>query len=157
MILSCLLLQIMPILSSFCVYGTIGIFALFVIQSTFFPACLTLDQKRIQSSRSGCVPCYTHKNYKPNKYSNRKFLAPFFKKVWGPACISGPGKVSSICMECPTLINWTNLFPFKGLLSGIFHFYYFLNRTFLKQTVETLIRSHILWLTIWVFTVCDDP
>lgn len=91
--------QVMPILSSFCVYSAVGIFALFLIQSTFFPACVFLDQKRIQSGRDGCVPCYTHKNYKPNKYSNVEVLEPLFKKVWGRLILSIPGKVSLIKLE----------------------------------------------------------
>ena len=57
-------------------------------------------------------------------------------------------------MEFPIFINWTSLFPFWGLLGCIFHFYQYYNRSFCKQTVETLIRRHILWHLIWVCTVC---
>ena len=45
-------------------------------------------------------------------------------------------------MEFPTFINWTNLFPFKGFLGGILHFYSHFNRIKCKQTVETLIRCY---------------
>ena len=38
-----------------------------------------------------------------------------------------------------------------------FHFYSNFNRTFCKQIVETLIRPHILWCLIWVFTICLCP
>ena len=44
--------------------------------------------------------------------------------------------------EISHFINWTGPFLFYGLLGGIFHFYSNLNRTFCKQTVETLSRSH---------------
>ena len=38
-----------------------------------------------------------------------------------------------------------------------FHLYSNFNRTFYKQTVETLIRRHVLWRLIWVSTVCICP
>ena len=40
-------------------------------------------------------------------------------------------------MEFPIIIDWTSLFPFEGLLCGIFHFYQNSNITFCKQIVET--------------------
>ena len=36
-------------------------------------------------------------------------------------------------MKIPTFINWTSPFPFKGLLSGIFHFYSNLDGTICLQ------------------------
>ena len=60
-------------------------------------------------------------------------------------------------MEFLTDINWTSPFPFEGFLGGIFHFYSNFHRTFCKQTVETLIRCHILWHLIWVSTVYQHP
>ena len=38
-------------------------------------------------------------------------------------------------MVFPTLLIWTNLFPFLGLQGGIFHLHSNLNRTAGKQTV----------------------
>lgn len=90
----------MPILSSFCVFCAVGMLSLFVIQATFFPACLCLDQKRIRAGRDGVVPCYTHKNYKPNRFSNVEILEPFFKKVWARLLLSIPGKVSITWVCC---------------------------------------------------------
>ena len=60
-------------------------------------------------------------------------------------------------MEFPPIINWASLFPFQGLLSGILHFYSNSNRTFCKQTAETLIRRRVLWRLIWVCTDCICP
>ena len=56
-------------------------------------------------------------------------------------------------MEFPTSINWTNPFPFKGLLGCICLLYSNFKRTFFKQTVETLIRRRVLWRLIWVCNV----
>ena len=60
-------------------------------------------------------------------------------------------------MELPTVINWNSPFLFQGMLGGIFHFYSKINRTFCKQTVETLIRRGILWRLVWVCIVCLRP
>ena len=45
----------------------------------------------------------------------------------------------------------------RVVLWYFFHFYSNFNRTFCKQTVETLIRCHILRHLIWVSTVCQCP
>ena len=42
-----------------------------------------------------------------------------------------------------------------SLLGGIF--YSSFNRKLCRQTVETLIRCHILWRLIWVCTICLCP
>ena len=68
-------------------------------------------------------------------------------------------------MEFPTLIDWASPFPFPLLSIGpvhfhwvvFFHFYSNFNRTFCKQTVETLIRCSILRYLIWVCIVCICP
>ena len=44
-------------------------------------------------------------------------------------------------MESPTFIKWNSPFLIEGMLGGIFHFHSNFNRTFWKQTVETLIRQ----------------
>ena len=59
-------------------------------------------------------------------------------------------------MEVPIFINWTSPFPILGLLGGIFHFYSNFNRTFCKQTVETLIR-HCYTASDQFCTVCRCP
>ena len=56
-----------------------------------------------------------------------------------------------------TLINWTSPFPILELLGGIFHFYSNFKRKFCLQTVENLIRRHILRRLIWFYTVCRCP
>ena len=48
------------------------------------------------------------------------------------------------------MVNWNSPFPF-------FHIYSNFNRTFCKQTVETLIRRRILGRLIWVCTICLCP
>ena len=56
-------------------------------------------------------------------------------------------------------INWRSPFPSLGVFGGIYRFYSNFNWTICKQTVETLIRRHVLrtWRLIWVCTVCLCP
>ena len=67
-------------------------------------------------------------------------------------------QLTHLCrMYFPILINWTSPFPISGLLGGIFHFYSNFKRNVCKQTVENLIRHHILLRLIWFCTVCRCP
>ncbi|CAG0884074.1 unnamed protein product, partial [Cyprideis torosa] len=47
-----------PSLRSFCLYAAVGIIALYLLQATMFTACLSLDQRRLENRRSGCIPCW---------------------------------------------------------------------------------------------------
>ena len=58
-------------------------------------------------------------------------------------------------MEFPTVINRNS--PFLFVWVGIFHFYSNFNRTFYKQTVETLIRRCVMWRLVWVCIICLRP
>ena len=51
-------------------------------------------------------------------------------------------------MEIPTRINWTSPFRLKDYCVVFFHFHLSLNRTFSKQTMETLTRHLVLWRLI---------
>ena len=57
-------------------------------------------------------------------------------------------------MEFPNLNNWTSPFLFFGLLGGILSLFSNFKRTYCNQTVQTLIRRHILWCLIWFCNVC---
>ena len=47
-------------------------------------------------------------------------------------------------MEFATSIFWRSPFPILGLLGGSFHFYSNFDRTFCKQTIETLIGPALI-------------
>lgn len=49
---------VLPALSSFCWYASLGILFDFLFQSTFFVACLTLDARRRQANRIDCCCCW---------------------------------------------------------------------------------------------------
>ena len=88
----------MPVLRSFCIYCSIGILFTFVMQSTLFPACLTLNQKRIEASRDACIPVAQHLDYEKWPFydcSQIQIVQTFLKKYFAPALLSIPGKVGS--------------------------------------------------------------
>ena len=51
---------LLPALQSFCLYASVGIVAIYWFQCTFFVAWMSLDQRRIEQRRNGCLPCYVH-------------------------------------------------------------------------------------------------
>ena len=66
-----------------------------------------------------------------------------------------PKKLTHLCrMYFPIQINWMSPFPILGLSGGVFNFYSNFKRNFCKQTVENLIRCHILRHLIRFCTVC---
>lgn len=86
----------MPVLQSFCVYCSIGIFLTFLMQSTLFPACLTLNQRRIENNRDACFPVVQHEDYKKGgcyNFSQRNFVQTFLRDYFAPALLSIPGKI----------------------------------------------------------------
>ncbi|XP_041359344.1 protein patched homolog 1-like isoform X2 [Gigantopelta aegis] len=94
---------VIPALSAFCIYASLGILALYVLQSTFFVACLTLDEKRRESSRDACICCYRHKDYEPNKCSKTAFLPEFMEKYYGPFLMKLPVKIIVMLMTMTAL------------------------------------------------------
>ena len=63
---------------------------------------------------------------------------------------------NSILVDSPTLVCWINPFVLLGV-SGLFcHFCSIFDAKFCKQTMQTHIRSHIMWHLIWVCTVCQS-
>ena len=87
-------IQILPALRSFCLYCAVGIGANFVYQATFFTACVSIDQRRAESSRNACCCCcYTHSDYTPNNCSQRSFMDTFFRDYFGPFIVLLPVKV----------------------------------------------------------------
>ena len=85
---------ILPALQSFCIYASVGIVATFVFQSSFFLAWMNLDQRRIESKRNGCCPCYVHPEADPTQ-EKKSILQRGFKK-YGEYLITTPVKISVI-------------------------------------------------------------
>ncbi|XP_055956287.1 patched domain-containing protein 3 [Patella vulgata] len=101
---------VIPALSAFCIYAALGIFALYILQSTFFVACLAIDARRRQAHRNACICCYKHQNYKPNSCSQKAFLPVFFEKYFGPFLMKLPVKI--IVMLIVAILVGVNLWRF---------------------------------------------
>ena len=84
----------MPVLKSFCIYCSIGILFLFLMQSTLFPACLTLNQRRIESRRDACFPCLPRTDYTPSSWSQSEIVREGIKRILAPALLSVVGRVN---------------------------------------------------------------
>ncbi|KAL4236282.1 Patched domain-containing protein 3 [Mactra antiquata] len=85
---------VIPSLSTFCIYASIGVLALYILQSTYFVAIVTIDESRIEQRRNACLPCITHDStYKPWKFYNYSLQQIFMSKVWGPFLTKTPVKV----------------------------------------------------------------
>ena len=63
------LFQSLPGLQAFCSTCAIAIGSIFVLQSSWFVAWMTLDEHRIQGKRDGLAPCLVHRDWMPPKWS----------------------------------------------------------------------------------------
>jgi len=69
---------VLPGLQSFCVYAAVAIFSIYALQVTHFVAWFSLDQRRQNAQRDGCICCITHKEFKAFEFSQRSFLNRIF-------------------------------------------------------------------------------
>ena len=84
---------ILPALSSFCIYASVGIVATYFFQCTFFVACLSLDIKRFEANRNACCPFIKHdKDWKSNACSQGNFIQKAFK-FYGRLITKTPMKI----------------------------------------------------------------
>ncbi|XP_071522307.1 patched domain-containing protein 3-like [Panulirus ornatus] len=73
---------VLPALRSFCLYAAVGIASIFFFQATFFVACLSLDQRRLEDHRQGLLFCWRLKNWTPSQCSQRDLCQTFFGEVY---------------------------------------------------------------------------
>ena len=66
---------------SFCIAGAISLTFIFLFQTTWFVACLTLDQKRIKQKQNGLIPCLKHKEWEPSTWSQNNQSTIVMSKV----------------------------------------------------------------------------
>ena len=71
----------LPALHSFCLYASVGIIAIFILQVTFFVAWIPFDEKRIQSKRNSFLCCLKMKNWKP-LFGQKAHSQLFFKNIY---------------------------------------------------------------------------
>jgi len=74
---------VLPALRSFCIFCSVGIITVYVLQATWFFAWFSLDQRRVEAKRNGTLPCFVHVDYTPNRFSQKDFLKTFFNALSG--------------------------------------------------------------------------
>ncbi|CAB3372453.1 Hypothetical predicted protein [Cloeon dipterum] len=102
---------ILPCLQSFCLYAAVGILATYFFQSTFFVACLTWDERRIEQKRNGVAFCIKHEDFEPNIYHRKQISKTIFGSLYSNYVLTTPGKVFVLLLTAGiTAISlWGNL------------------------------------------------
>lgn len=84
---------VLPALRSFCLYAAVGIASIFFFQATFFVACLSIDQRRLEDHRHGLLWCWKLRNWTPSRCSQRDLCQSFFTDVYSKFLCLLPVKV----------------------------------------------------------------
>ena len=71
----------LPALKSFCIFCSVGLIVVYILQATWFVAWFSIDQRRIEQKRNGTLPCFQHNNFKPNEFSQKNVLQTIFKAI----------------------------------------------------------------------------
>lgn len=75
-------ITVLPALRYFCIYAAVGIAFVYFFQVTFFVACLSIDQRRLENHRPALFCCWKLKNWTPNKCSQKNLCQRFFSEVY---------------------------------------------------------------------------
>ncbi|CAL4137274.1 unnamed protein product, partial [Meganyctiphanes norvegica] len=95
---------LLPALRSFCIYAALGIIAIYFFSATFFVACLTLDQRRLEDKRNGLFWCWRMNNWTPNECSQKDLLQSFFGNVYAKILLKLPTKITVLIITA-TLVG----------------------------------------------------
>lgn len=87
----------MPILRTFCLFAAIGVLFLYIFASTFFVACLALDEGRIDARKPcGCCSRPKPSDWKPNSVSQIELGKLVFEKGISKYLFKLPVQISVI-------------------------------------------------------------
>ena len=70
----------MPGLQSFCVTVSLCLGSIYLLMLTWFVACLTLDQRRVEQRRNGLIPCIVHKS---KDDTTERWGDKVLEEIWG--------------------------------------------------------------------------
>ncbi|CAL4059866.1 unnamed protein product [Meganyctiphanes norvegica] len=128
----------LPALQSFCLYAAAGIFAVYVLQSTFFLAWLVRDEERMTENRNGMIWCIQHKNWKPNACSQRDLLNDFFKNVYARYLVKTPVRI--IVLIISVLTVGTSVWATTNLYQDFNPMWFVPNDSFVYKWFEASLR-----------------
>ena len=125
-------LTIIPALKSFCIYASVGIVTVFILQVTFFVACLKFDEQRIEDKRNSIICCFKMKKW--NSTGHKGYAQSFFSKIYPKIFLNPVMKIMVLFVT----------FGFFGIscfgasnLEQKFDIYWFIsNRTYLRDFIE---------------------
>ncbi|CAL4172179.1 unnamed protein product [Meganyctiphanes norvegica] len=80
----------LPALRSFCIYASVGIFSVYLLQATFFLAWLIKDEQRMKENRHGLLWFIKFENWESYSCSKRDLLNEFFAKVYSEVLMKTP-------------------------------------------------------------------
>lgn len=83
---------ILPSLQSFCLFASICIFMTYIFVATFFVAILTLDERRLQQNRNGCIPCIKHKG-QTDLWCEPNLMLRSIRSIYSNVILTKPGKI----------------------------------------------------------------
>lgn len=72
---------VFPALHSFATCCAIAILTIFIFQTSWFVAWLTIDHKRIEQKRDGFIPCIIHEKWEPTPWSQKDIGNLIMSKV----------------------------------------------------------------------------
>ncbi|XP_017768460.1 PREDICTED: protein patched homolog 3-like [Nicrophorus vespilloides] len=89
---------ILPCLQSYCIYAALGVLMTFIFVVTFYVACFTIDQRRVEKHISGFWPWKRYENYKPNPFSQAETSNKVFNLIYSKVILTWPGKLLVLCI-----------------------------------------------------------
>ena len=123
---------VLPALSSFCIYAALGILFIYLYVITFFLAWLSLDQRRVEDTRDGCVCCWKRKEWTPSECSQKSVMKTLFEKLAGVMVLL-PAKVIVLLVTLGILAG--------GLYGAVTLDTYFDNNDFIEK--GSYLRNHL--------------
>ncbi|CAG0899620.1 unnamed protein product [Darwinula stevensoni] len=124
-----------PVLRSFCIYTTAGIFIVYVMTLTFMVPILSLDERRRDSGREGCLCIRLPADYKKNSCSQKRLLEAIFRRIFGPLLVKTPVKVVVVLLTMSLL--GLNCWGLSGLKND-FDRTWFLNPGYQRDFVSAV-------------------
>jgi predicted RND superfamily exporter protein len=84
----------LPMLSSFCMFASVGVLAIYGYMLTFFTACLAIDDRRQAAKRQDCCPCFVNEEVALASRGGK--LREFFGETYAPFLLQTPVRIAVI-------------------------------------------------------------
>ena len=123
---------VLPALSGFCIYASLGIFFIYFYAITFFLAWFSYDQRRVEDTRDGCICCWKKTDWSPNQCSQRSLMKIAFEYI-AEVVVQLPAKIAVILVTLGILAG--------GIYGAVTLDTYFDYNTFIDE--GTYLRNYL--------------